>query len=102
MRITFADCANSRRVGKTLLPVFNRTHCFARTGIRSTDAVVFSDTLMNTGKSTNSHFPLSGNVSYSFSNPHRLAADNGNAMPGLPSEVFLLWPRVLPSPFLIR
>lgn len=102
MWITFADYANSRRVGKTLLPVQNRTHCSARTRIQSTVAVAFSDTLMDTDKSTNSHFPSSGNVSYSFSNPHRLAADNGDAMPGLPSEVFLIWPHALPFPFLIR
>lgn len=102
MRITFANCANSRWIGKTLLPVLNRTHCFAGTGIRSTAAVVFSDKLMNADKSRNSHFTLSEIVSYIFSNPHRLAAGNGDAMPGLPSEVFLLWPRVLSSPFLTR
>ena len=102
MRITFANCANSRRTEKTLLPVLNWTPCFARTGIQSTVAVVFSDKLMNTGKSRNSHFSFPEIVSYSFSNPHRLAAGNGDAMPGLPSEVFLLWPRVLPSPFLTR
>ena len=79
--------------------MLNRTRCFAGTGIRSTDAVVFSDKLMNAGKSQNSHLALPEIVSYSFSNPHRLAAGNGDAMPGLPSEVFLLWPRVLPSPF---
>ena len=79
--------------------MLNRTRRFARTGIRSTDAVVFSDKLMTAGKSQNSHLALPEIVSYSFSNPHRLAAGNGDAMPGLPSEVFLLWPRVLPFPF---